>query len=381
MSAPSPRLVASNIATDQIGENNIINTDSHHSSCCSSSIPSHHSRRCPLRFELGGGDSSASSLNGGGGGVHTQNDQCCSQCSSANSLHRAGSIRQKCVPRGRLNTVDRCSGADSTNVVSGNGGSGGSLPRLVTLVPSTFPPASAMLSSEISPQQSPSQLQHSQLTQLLQRTYDQRNRTQSGGGKRRRNEEEKLLNHHPPLLPQRPISDSFGSIGSNKIAPTSPPPFSSSPQSTLFPPNLVNNNKKGDPTRFNFASTKQRSSSEMAFSNIPKLMLLPGSSDSQQLQGCQCCACRRLSNDLQQQRASFGQESVPLLSTGLLKNKNLPQITSNCSTLRRPESLSALGNSHSAHQEREQAILQKILGPTGLGWLKSEFYSYIKEYY
>uniref|UniRef100_A0A915MZN8 Calmodulin-binding domain-containing protein n=1 Tax=Meloidogyne javanica TaxID=6303 RepID=A0A915MZN8_MELJA len=380
VSAPSPRLVASNIATDQIGENNIINTDSHHSSCCSSSIPSHHSRCCPLRFELGGGDSSASSLNGGGGGVHTQNDQCCSQCSSANSLHRAGSIRQKCVPRGRLNTVDRCSGADSTNVVSGNGGSGGSLPRLVTLVPSTFPPASAMLSSEISPQQSPSQLQHSQLTQLLQRTYDQRNRTQSGGGKKRRNEEEKLLNHHPPLLPQRPISDSFGSIGSNKIAPTSPPPFSSSPQSTLFPPNVVNNNKKGDPTRFNFASTKQRSSSEMAFSNIPKLMLLPGSSDSQQLQGCQCCACRRLSNDLQQQRASFGQESVPLLSTGLLKNKNLPQITSNCSTLRRPESLSALGNSHSehrrcsslAHQEREQAILQKILGPTGLGWLKRD---------
>ncbi|CAK5046792.1 unnamed protein product [Meloidogyne enterolobii] len=380
VSAPSPRLVASNIATDQIGENNIINTDSHHSSCCSSSIPSHHSRRCPLRFELGGGDSSASSLNGGGGGVHTQNDQCCSQCSSANSLHRAGSIRQKCVPRGRLNTVDRCSGADSTNVVSGNGGSGGSLPRLVTFIPSAFPPASAMLSSEISPQQSPSQLQHSQLTQLLQRTYDQRNRTQSGGGKRRRNEEEKLLNHHPPLLPQRPISDSFGSIGSNKIAPTSPPPFSSSPQSTLFPPNIVNNNKKGDPTRFNFASTKQRSSSEMAFSNIPKLMLLPGSSDSQQLQGCQCCACRRLSNDLQQQRASFGQESVPLLSTGLLKNKNLPQITSNCSTLRRPESMSALGNSHSehrrcsslAHQEREQAILQKILGPTGLGWLKRD---------
>uniref|UniRef100_A0A1I8BKF5 CaMBD domain-containing protein n=2 Tax=Meloidogyne hapla TaxID=6305 RepID=A0A1I8BKF5_MELHA len=332
VSAPSPRLLASNIATDQLGENNIINTDSHHSSCCSSSIPSHHSRRCPLRFELGGGDSSASSLNGVGG-VHAKGDQCCSQCSSANSLHRAGSIKQRCVPRGRLNTVDRCSGAD--NAVPGTGGSG-SLPRLVTFIPSAFPPASAMLSSELSPQQSPSQLQHSQLTQLLQRTSDQRNRTQSGGGKRRRTEEEKLFSH-PPLLSQRPISDSFGSIGSNKIAPTSPP-FSSSPQSTLFPPNA----KKGDPTRFNFASTKQRSSSEMAFSNIPKIMLLPGR---------------------------------------LLKNKNLSQISSNCcSTMRRPESMSALGNSHSehrrcssialVHQEREQAILQRILGPTGDPLLK-----------
>jgi hypothetical protein len=307
------------------------------------STTSNSPHSCSLRFELGGGDSSASSLNGGHqSGVGGP----CSQCSSANSLHRTGSIRHRPIPRGRLNTTDGYTeqfaktGCEPT--------ASGSLPKLVSLVPPSFPPASSMLSS----------------SDTFGHNPGEKDRKEGNGKRPKELERSSRVDGTPKLSPrlfhqmaQQVESDNVTPLGSaQKLCPSS--------AVTLL---------RRDPARLKLAATKQRSSSESAFSAIPKVIAANYCT-------CKNCQQQRPIEEGQplEQRASFAGPGADC--TCCRSNEFRSSGVGGIQPMRRPDSMSAI-SSQNGHQpcsaiallmnnEREQAILQRILGPAGLGWLK-----------
>jgi len=314
-------------------------TNSEHPNPNSTTSNSPHS--CSLRFELGGGDSSASSLNGGHqpgiGGP-------CSQCSSGNSLHRTGSIRHRPTPRGRLNTTDGYTEQFTKSGCESN--ASGSLPKLVSLVPPSFPPASSMLSSSDTFGHNPGEKDRKE-----------------GNGKRPKELERSSRVDSIPKMPPRLFHQMAQQIESGTVTPLGS-------GQKLCPSSAVAAVLRRDPARLKLAATKQRSSSEQAFNAIPKLI-------AANYCNCKNCQQQKAIEEGQpfEQRASFagpGTDCSCCRSNEYQSNGVQP--------MRRPDSMSAISgqNGHQRcstiallmNNEREQAILQRILGPAGLGWLR-----------
>lgn len=450
VSAPSPRLVASAENNHHHHHDHVCHCHHHHHhheecNCAQqnqqhAAPPSSHEgvcqmgsgassgmptppHRCSLRFELGGVDSSASSLNQPAGGSGSGGHHCCSQCSSANSLHRAGSIRQRPRPRPRVNTADYGGGGGGTITAAGSEGGGsagsGSLPRLISLVPSAFPPASVMLSSDtlishgssMNHNNKPSAStahSHQQQTKSTNHHRDSKGDIAGGGGKRPKKE----IAAAAKIEGRRDTGGTIGSTGTGSgttqqtgtATTLSPPPSNVANAAVL----------RRDPARWNLAATKQRSSSESAFSTIAKTSPTSGGGGGGALglvgSGCTCPSCQAA--DQQPQRAKSSTASSKLAERqqqpggyGLDGYSSSPTAGSascphhmldhsrrhHCSSMatmqiRRPDSMSALASPLEQRRcstialilnnaNREQAILQKILGPAGLGWLKRKLMS------
>lgn len=349
MSAPSPRLAEE--GQDGTGSG----------SAASSSIA--------LRFEMGGGDgdsSSTCSLN------RPSTVTPCSQCSSANSLlfrhQRNGSARkrpQAVAHRSRTATGDSASGASL------------SLPKLVALVAPVFPPASIMLSSEA--------------LNAAEQSSSRRESAGSAPAKRCKGRPDVAQSRVDNKQPKEQSNNHNNSAG--LLCPPNHQLYGVIPDATSSSDAAV---MQRDPARWNLAATKQRSSSESAFGNIP--------SHHQKQQQCSCCVACASNDEAGAHRcmhahtiqrlpdsafASAASVAVRAVSLGM-GGGGVPRCplaarvgggTAANGTLRRPDSLGALstpgGGKHPTvaflnanNPQREQAILQRILGPTGLGWLK-----------
>ncbi|KAL3124217.1 hypothetical protein niasHT_004806 [Heterodera trifolii] len=402
------------------------------------------SSRIFARFAMGtGGDSSNSSLNNHASS--SANATPCSQCSSENSLlhfqhSRVGSIKQKTQHYQQSQHHQQAAGQRSRAGTDEGGGkaengSGSSLPKLVALVPPAFPPSSVMLMSSNSNEQlgSGGAGIASQHHHHHQQQHSSSSSAPSGWTKRRKSR----ANASAALPPQQQQQQQVATVGKQCQDKTAAAvnqllcPPAEKQRRTAANGHTAEGGGSGspadvacaavvmrDPSRWNLASTKQRSSSESAF-NMPSSSATP---DLPLPQHCSCCSmCKSMSTDgahqcvhlpyVHVEAVPLGISSLRAVSLGMASAGTPPSfagdrsIIGSCAgtgmphcplaracngTLRRPDSLSALGrpghkqcatiamlNSNGGmfmpnNPQREQAILQRILGPAGLGWLKQQ---------
>lgn len=302
----------------------------------------HHQRA--LRFEIGGdGSSSASSLNNGTS-VNTG-----SNMSSMHSLNRSDSSRR----RRRLGTFG---GTDQ--YVS----DGGSLPRMVALVHNqAFPPPSSMLSSA------------------------ERKRVKGGGGSgtgsqvnlekiidpkvhSQQNEQSRTIRSKTPQ-PQKTTSQ----VWSSKEKPDKKKDSLQSiefAQSTLTPAVNLSSVKTEScrecPSRWFFSTNKQRSCSESAFGLMQQ---------AAEASLCTCCGPHYsdLPTNGQLDNDDGGQGTFPRATIANRNGTCLARKTSFSGEF--PPSATAMKRRCSMtfiNPDRDQVILQRILGPSGLGWLNKK---------
>uniref|UniRef100_A0A183BTN0 CaMBD domain-containing protein n=1 Tax=Globodera pallida TaxID=36090 RepID=A0A183BTN0_GLOPA len=364
------------------------------------------------RFEVGADDSSASSLNNHASS--SANATPCSQCSSANSLLHfqhccVGSIKHKQHQQAAQRS---CTATDDSGGKAESGS--GSLPKLVALVPSAFPPSSVMLSSNSNEQLTTTNSSGGGGTSQQAST--------AGVGTKKRRKSRANTSTQQQQHQQTPV----GKQCQDKTQPAN---------LLLFPPDqqrymsgnsaiATGSSTEGgaaavlrrDPARWNLAATKQRSSSETTFINMVSSTHVADDASSVVAQHqCSCCnMCKSTSAGgshrcvhvpyVHVEPVPSGFTSVRAVSLGMASagappssgdrtvsggKPHCPLARACNGTLRRPDSLSALGrpghkhcaaiamlNSNSVfmqnNAQREQAILQRILGPTGLGWLKQQ---------